>query len=349
MSLASAGTFDHIQRVAKLFSESQLVPTIFQKNMPNVVIALEMAARMNAGPLMVMQNLHVIHGKPTFSAAFNIAAVNACGKFTPLRFIYVGAGGTDDWGCYAVAKSRDDNAELRGVTVTIAMAKAEGWMTKNGSKWKTMPQLMLSYRAATWWTRMYSPELLMGMSTEDEAIDVLATTATEPDPATEPTVVRKARGVSALRAEKKTEPVNVTPPPVVEPVVEPTTAAPATAPEPAAAPAPAAEPAAEPSATAPAATESAAATETEAVPDLPQMTRVEIKSIVEIPNAKKGNGVVGPVCKLEISSAAFKGLAFYNGPAANLPSVGTLIDAEFTDANLAGQAVKKFENFVVVG
>src|ERR1035437_501845 len=77
--------FEHVQRVAKVFSGSDLVPKLYKNNIGNCVIALEMAARIGASPLMVMQNLDVIQGKPSWSSKFLIASVNACGKFSPLR------------------------------------------------------------------------------------------------------------------------------------------------------------------------------------------------------------------------------------------------------------------------
>ena len=53
----------------------------------------------------------------------------------------------------------------------MAMAKAEGWIDKNGSKWKTMPQIMLRYRAASFFARMNCPELTLGYFTKEEVID----------------------------------------------------------------------------------------------------------------------------------------------------------------------------------
>ena len=53
------------------------------------------------------------------------------------------------------------------------MAKAEGWLQKQGSKWQTMPDLMLRYRAAAFFARQYAPELTMGMHTAEEVADVV--------------------------------------------------------------------------------------------------------------------------------------------------------------------------------
>ena len=52
------------------------------------------------------------------------------------------------------------------------MVKNEGWASKPGSKWKSMPEQMFRYRAAAFWQRMYAPEISMGFSTADEIEDI---------------------------------------------------------------------------------------------------------------------------------------------------------------------------------
>jgi hypothetical protein len=51
------------------------------------------------------------------------------------------------------------------------MAKAEGWLTRAGSKWQSMPELMIRYRAASFFGRLYCPDILNGMYTADEVAD----------------------------------------------------------------------------------------------------------------------------------------------------------------------------------
>ncbi len=165
--------FDLMLRQAKWLSTSDLVPKEFKGNIANAVIALEMANRMNASPLAVMQNLYIVHGKPGWSAQFITAAINSTGKFSPLRFKVFGEG--DKKTCIAWAIEHETGEQLEGPPVSIDMAKKEGWYGKNGSKWQTMPDLMLRYRAATFFGRLYAPEVLMGMKTMDEIHD------TEPD------------------------------------------------------------------------------------------------------------------------------------------------------------------------
>jgi len=165
--------FGGAQRMAKMLSQSTLVPDAYKNNIPNCVIAMEMAHRIGASVLMVMQNLDIVHGRSSWRSSFLIGTVNTSDKFTPLRFRFQGKEGEDNWGCRAIAKDVKTGEECVGAAITIAMAKAEGWYGKNGSKWKTMPEQMLCYRAAAFWTRLYAPELSLGMHTNDEIIDTV--------------------------------------------------------------------------------------------------------------------------------------------------------------------------------
>jgi hypothetical protein len=163
--------FEHAQRIAKLLSSSDLVPNQYKGNIANTMVALEMAHRMNASPLMVMQNLHIIHGRPSWGSSFIIASLNSCGRFGTLRFE------STPTSCKAVATDKQSNSKLEGPTVTMEMAKAEGWLDKPGSKWKTMPELMLKYRAAAFFGRLYAPEIMMGLYSADEVVDIAANNA----------------------------------------------------------------------------------------------------------------------------------------------------------------------------
>ena len=165
-------SFELLMRGAKVLANSTLVPKQYQGDMPNCIIALNMAGRMGADPLMVMQNLYIVHGNPSFSSQFLISAFNTSGRFSALRYQWIGKEGTDEFGCRAWAIEKSTGEKLEGSAITIAMAKTEGWFGKNGSKWKTMPQQMLMYRAAAFFIRAYAPELTMGMHTMEEIQDI---------------------------------------------------------------------------------------------------------------------------------------------------------------------------------
>ncbi len=172
MGFNSNQGFELMQRGAKLLAASTLVPTTYQGNIPNCVIALNMASRLGADPLLVMQNLYVVHGRPAWSAQFLIATFNQCGRFSAIRYKWSGTEGKDDWSCQAYAQEKDTGEVITGPTISIALSKKEGWYAKAGSKWQTIPQLMLMYRAAAWLVRTHAPELSMGLQTSEEMHDV---------------------------------------------------------------------------------------------------------------------------------------------------------------------------------
>lgn len=219
--------FETMQRVCKMFASSELVPDMYKatvkpfyantseadvkaimaenksaenKAMANCMIAIEMAQRIGASPLMIMQNMVIIYGRPSWSSKFLIATVNTCGRFEPLKYKIVNLGkvgkvtytdyvwngkskapvqkeydGTqiDNLQCIAYTCANGSNEVLESSPIDIRMAIKEGWYTKSGSKWVTMTRQMLMYRAASFWTNAYAPELSMGMKTEDEIRDII--------------------------------------------------------------------------------------------------------------------------------------------------------------------------------
>jgi len=167
--------FALVQRKAAMYAQSTIVPQAYQQNVGNCVIALDMASRMGANPLMVMQNLYVVHGMPSFSSKFLIACINASKRFSPLRYEFTGKPGTPQYGCRCYAYEAGDTEHkerLDGTLITMEMAQKEGWSSKNGSKWQTMPDQMLQYRAAAFWQRIYCPEISMGLITTEEAQEI---------------------------------------------------------------------------------------------------------------------------------------------------------------------------------
>lgn len=180
-AFANITAFTNAQRMATALASSALVPTAYQKNTANCLVALEVAQRTGSSILAVMQNLNIIHGKPSWSSTYVIGAINSSGLFDRLRFELTGEG--DKRQCVAYAKEKATGDVLKGPAVSIAMAKAEGWFQKSGSKWQTMPELMLQYRAAAFFGRLYVPDLLMGMQSEDELRDVTPDAQPAPDQA----------------------------------------------------------------------------------------------------------------------------------------------------------------------
>lgn len=160
------------QRIGNALCASNMVPEHFrgQQNLANVLYALEMANKTGLSVLSVMQGIYIVQGKPSWSSQAMIAMVNGCGRFSALRFDLKGSGNT--LSCTAFATEKATGEVLKGPEVTWAMAEAEGWTKKGGSKWRTMPELMARYRAAAFWARLYVPEMLMGYMTQEEVEDI---------------------------------------------------------------------------------------------------------------------------------------------------------------------------------
>lgn len=159
-------------RMAGMLSKSGLVPENYRNAPENCLIAIDLANRQGISPMLVMQNLYVVKGKPAWSGSFCAAAINGCGKFTPLEYVFVGEPGTLSHGCFARATRIANNSVCTSDTITMQMAKDEGWIDKGGSKWKTMPRQMMMYRAASFFARAHCPEVLLGIQTVEEVQDV---------------------------------------------------------------------------------------------------------------------------------------------------------------------------------
>ena len=157
-------------QMAQALSQSTIVPKDYQGNQANAMVAIEIANRLQTSPLMVMQNLYVISGRPSWSAQFLIASVNGSGKYD-MELQYDEKSDKDGKPFSCQCWTMKDGRKVSGPVIDMEMAKAEGWYGKAGSKWKTMPQIMLRYRAASFFARMNCPEMTLGFYTKEEAID----------------------------------------------------------------------------------------------------------------------------------------------------------------------------------
>lgn len=259
-AFSSLACFEGAQRMAKMLASSDLVPKQYANNIPNCVIALEIAQRLGMNPLMVMQNLYMVHNRPAWSSQFLIACVNGCKRFSPLRYEFTkeeapetisysftvynrgekerkeGKEVIKNITCTAWAYDKTGE-KLIGPAASIRMAVQEGWFSKDGSKWKTMPELMLRYRAATFFARTYAPELTMGMQTQEELHDVdaketeVAVVGTKTAAVHEKLIKRREERVASAEAEviPETKPEEKV---EVKPEVKDQTSTPAAAPAP---------------------------------------------------------------------------------------------------------------------
>lgn len=201
----------------------------------NCIIALNMAQRLGADPMMIMQNLYLVDGRPSWSSQFIIAAINSSGRYSPLRFDITGGEeeieipyAVTDWEynpqtrqrepvesnkfarvknykCVAWVVEKATGERLESTPITMEMAVKEGWYQKNGSKWQSMPEQMLRYRAASFFGRIYAPDLLMGLRTQEEEMESIIDITPEPAPQEAPQTLDsiKQNVVKEVAAEEK--------------------------------------------------------------------------------------------------------------------------------------------------
>ena len=172
LSFETAKGFDMLQRLGSMFADSSLIPDTYRGKPANCIIACELAFRLGTNPLTLMQHMYLVHNKPALSSVFLIATFNKCGRYSSIKYEFAGQPHTDQWGCRAICRELATNEIITGPWVTIDMAKRDGWYGKAGSKWQTMPELMLRYRAAAFLIRTTAPEISLGLQTTEEVHDV---------------------------------------------------------------------------------------------------------------------------------------------------------------------------------
>ena len=157
--------------MAQTLSKSEIIPQSYKGKPADCLIAIDIANRLGLSPAIVMQNSQIVRGNFTWRGSACKAMIDGCGRYQKTRYVYVGEEGKDSYGCYLEAIDNDGDI-IKGVPVTIAMAKKEGWYNKDGSKWQTMSDLMLKYRAAAFFMRTECASIAMGFLTKEEVEDI---------------------------------------------------------------------------------------------------------------------------------------------------------------------------------
>lgn len=159
-------------QTAKILAGAAAIPDTYKGKLGDCLIAIDLSNRMGISPIAIMQFSQVVKGNFSWKGQACKALIDNCGKFNNSRYVMFGEPGTMERGCKLVATDKRTGETVEGPAVTMQMAKDEGWYDKTGSKWKTMPELMLKYRAAAFFARTECPEALMGFYTSDEMRDI---------------------------------------------------------------------------------------------------------------------------------------------------------------------------------
>lgn len=179
VSLTSNGftpvNIDEAWRFSCFLAKSDIVPTEYKGKPENCLIAIDIASRLKMSWLTIMQHLYMIHGRPALDSTITVALINASNIY-PDGLEYEVEGEDVRKANYRVRAyaTRAVTGKIQyGPWITWELVKGEGWDSKAGSKWKSMPEQMFHYRAASWFQRRHCPEVTLGMPTSDEMFDTL--------------------------------------------------------------------------------------------------------------------------------------------------------------------------------
>lgn len=134
--------FSNNWQIAEKLCKSSIIPKEFQGKPENVLLCMGMSKKMGLDVITVMNNLQLVMGRQEWKGSFIPVLIEKTGKYCDLEFNFVGKENSDDFGCYLEATRIRDGKRIKGTTITINMAKVEGWYNRN-SKWKTMGRQML--------------------------------------------------------------------------------------------------------------------------------------------------------------------------------------------------------------
>lgn len=178
--------------IARALSKTCFIPEAFRGKPEDCLVALDMAARLELNPIAVFSDIYVIDNRASFSSKFLIALVNRSGRFSRIQY-EEGIDGEADvtfsgWGeqrgqrktwkekvpNYFATASFTELASGEVFTsprVDLRFAEKNGWVSKNGSKWQSMPEIMCRYRAASILIKSVCPEIVMGLEWADDLQD----------------------------------------------------------------------------------------------------------------------------------------------------------------------------------
>lgn len=165
---------EEAHRFATWLASSTLVPDRYRGNIPDCLVALDVAARLKMHWLAVMSHVYSVYGMTGIDGQATIAAINQSDLFTdPLDYEIVGdEPSKPGYKVRAYATRSSTGKVVYGPWITWQLVKGEEWDKKKGSKWLTMPEQMFRYRAASWFAKSVCPEATLGMPTTEELVDM---------------------------------------------------------------------------------------------------------------------------------------------------------------------------------
>ncbi len=170
-----------IEQMVLQVMNTSVIPAELRGKKQELIEIAKMAEYKGMPFLTLVNNIQFIDGKMGWKSTYIIACINkATNRFSaPLNFRSIGKEGDKSCGKRAYTYDLNNNL-IEGPVITLDIAERAGWSNKENSSWNTLPELMLSYRAATLFGRLYAPDILDGLPTIDELVDIFSVSGTLP-------------------------------------------------------------------------------------------------------------------------------------------------------------------------
>jgi len=196
-------------RLAQFIAMSDLVPKGYKGRPADVLVAIQYGMEVGLPPMAALHSIYVTNGRPSLWGDGFLAVIMAAPSYKDhdeyymvdgeRREFLLGADLTKDDTTAVTTFWRKDSERPRTATFSIAKAKKAGLWTKAGP-WQDYPDRMLKYRARGFAGHDAFPDVLRGIRTAEEVIDM---GPIEESPSEPPKVVQRLSETPVQDAAKR--------------------------------------------------------------------------------------------------------------------------------------------------
>lgn len=192
---------DRFERIASVMASSKFaVPKHLQGNTGDCLAIIMQSAQWQMDPFAVAQKTHQINGVLGYEAQLVNAVITNRAPITGrLNFEWYG-----DW---AKINGKEDKSWDKGIKVwatlkgetsprEIDISMGQVGSVRNSPLWVSDPRQQLAYLAIKRWSRLYTPDVILGVYTPDEIAE-----REELDVTPVQSTVKKHQGASGLKAQ----------------------------------------------------------------------------------------------------------------------------------------------------
>lgn len=188
--ITDAIPYEELEKMCERFANSTMAPEHLKGKPGDVFVILQTGYEIGMKPHQAMQQIVPINGLPSIKGDGAKALIMSSGKCKSWEEKWEGEG--DDLKC-TITSARSDNGQTLSSSFSVRDAKKAGlWDDRpkifskrfnkdipNPSPWYCYPKRMIKYRALGFIARDLYPDVMQGMVTKEEAMDMPISEVTE--------------------------------------------------------------------------------------------------------------------------------------------------------------------------